>query len=174
MDLLNCNFTSLDKKDFILLKGDAILKVENLRNRIKNSGMLLQNVFCVYVYEFANDQFSYPKGDSSILYIGQTATMAKEIQSRFVHINSDKTETDGNDGQSNITLSNFYHNNKEIKLTIFRVKNKKTMDKLEKSLHQSFVALYSSLPIATGTTSGDYTPKSLKPFIPPCTIKCDC
>jgi len=174
MEVLNCTFTELDKKEFIIKKGDENNKVEKLRSKIKNSGMKVKNVHCVYIYELVDSHFQYPKGTSSILYIGQTATKAKEIQSRFVHINGDKTQTDGNDGQSNITLSNYYHINSPIKLTIYQVNGEGTMDKLEKSLHKSFVAQYGSLPIGTGTTSSEYNAKELLKFTPPCSIDCDC
>ena len=173
MNILNCEFTTLHNYDFIIDKSDKNNNAENLRKRIRKSGIPLVNVHSVYIYTLQDGNIEYPKSNSNTAYIGISAPLKAGLDDRFYHINPDTSKDDGHKIKSNYTLSTYYHDGKKIKLNIMIVNNKESMINIENNLNASFVYLCGSLPIAAGTTSKAYTPKNLMKYTPPCTINCD-
>lgn len=110
----------------------------------------------VYIYSFDDESFSYPRGESEIIYIGEACRNSEATGERFgQHISTDPEH--GGDFGANYTLSYYYYSNKKLHLDIFCLRKDANQKDVEKKLLQWFVKTYCSQPIAQGTCGENYT-----------------
>lgn len=106
----------------------------------------------VYCYLLKNDLYSYPNGESNILYIGSTIgelmkSKKRSLSYRFKHCK------EGKDNKSNLCLRFFYEHGDVLILKIFNLeKTKYSCREKERELRRLFTQTYAARPIADGAS----------------------
>ncbi|WP_306544307.1 hypothetical protein [Malikia spinosa] len=136
---------------------ENIICLSKISNREQLSALKLHKslgvgVNVVYVYFLVNKIFPYPKGNSNILYIGEAMRESEPTGVRFrQHITPSNFE--GSDMGNNFILSQYFHANWVIGLSIFGT-NEERKDR-ERDLIYAHISLYGAPPIAQGKIPHD-------------------
>ena len=140
---------------------DEIVSFDKIENRqelvdLIRDPRLGKGISVVYVFYLSKEFISYPKGKSNILYIGEAKQDKYPTGNRFgKHIS--ETQIKGADTNTNLTLSQYFYENWDIGLKIFKVDNRK--DK-ERDLIYAHISNFGSKPIAQGAVPHDDSGKN--------------
>ena len=144
---------TIDCKTYNLIK-DTSDDINSLEKRINNdfaprSSSSTFNV--IYCYYFIEKKFSYPNGDSNILYIGESEgekhQSSKSLGFRFAHCKQ------GTDNKINICLRHYYECGEKLAIDIYDLPLSLCRKAEELKLRKNFLEKYHAMPIADGASS---------------------
>lgn len=104
----------------------------------------------IYCYSLREGTFSYPNGESNVLYIGSTAGESnggkRKMSFRFKHCMS------GKDKKINECLKFYYSQGTKLMLEIYDLPATKSGKECEKRLRTMFLQKFAAMPIADGAS----------------------
>ena len=169
MNMYGYSFKTQESFYFLLSKDPIVgyITIEKLREEIRDQICSKYGVDTkiIYKYSLVDDKIPYPICDGVDLYIGEAISVEKGIDDRFFHINSNKTETTGNNTKSNYTLSCYYHQGKKMKLEIHILDSNIDRRDVEDTLTRLHLIKFGALPMATSAGGGKHTPSELQIII---------
>lgn len=147
------NLTYNIHKSYRILKNSEEFDLSKLEGYINKDfppiGSEKERIYVVYCYSLVKKLFTYPNGESKVLYIGSTASEKNggkyKLSYRFKHCK------EGKDDKSNICLRHYYEQGAELLLEIYVVEPNTERQK-EKSLRKEFLEVYKAFPIADGAS----------------------
>lgn len=135
---------------------------------LKNNEKLGDGVDLIYIYSLDEEKVEYPKGEGSIIYIGEAGRKEKTGARFSQHIST--KETVGRDTGTNYTLSSYYWSGRKLKLRIFLLDTKNNSEfrkAIEYQLFQAHLKKYGAHPIAQGASGERYKVSVIENLVVP-------